>query len=234
MKRGMRSPLVILLAGLAVIGTSIYAFAGWTTSTGTPVSLKVRVADMPVGNTPSVEQGKHSAVRRWAPDRIVAGVPVESYVVTRHGNGRSVDVCTVTKAACRDTQIPAGEWTWTVRPRFKNWIGVASPPTAVFTYVGDPPAVAETVDSLVVDPEPATSSTTSSPPTPEADPEPSATMSSSPVKEAEPVPSQATTSAPAPAKTTPSASAGEGGGEGEGADEDETTVGAPAGAEEVK
>lgn len=142
MKALVKSSLVVAGACAVALSGSVYAFASWNT-TAPPVQLVIKTAAMPQGNAPSVEKTGKNATLRWVPNRIVPGVRVQSYIVTRVGQGDPVVVCDeVTTASCRDKLVPAGKWTWTVRPVLETWQGEDSPASLPLEFMESPQSAA--------------------------------------------------------------------------------------------
>ncbi len=186
--RAAKSVATAAVAVAAVLGGSVYAFAGWAPATSSAV-LRMRTAEMPAGNAPSVVLSGRSAVIAWGPSRLAAGVRAQDYTVVRAGAGGPVVACArVTALTCRDRALPAGTWVWQVQPRYENWtgdLGAASVPLTVAGPVRPTPAAATGVTTgavqglgeapaaaakATVTPEPAT---TPAPPSPEPEaPEP--------------------------------------------------------------
>ncbi|MEU8607775.1 hypothetical protein AB0C29_07225 [Actinoplanes sp. NPDC048791] len=147
MKHLTKLSLVAATAAVITFGGSVYAFAGWMIDTPA-TELKMTVAKMPAGNAPSVGAKNKDAEIDWVGNTIVAGVKVESYVVTRFGAGDPVVVCDhVTTTACKDKAVPQGTWTWKVQPVFKSWIGDYSPDSVALTFAKPPPTTAELVSA---------------------------------------------------------------------------------------
>ncbi len=137
MKAG-RSLAIAAGAAMLVLSGTLVAYADWTVASE-PTVVTLRSADMPQGNAPSVEKTGKNATLRWVPNRIVPGVKVQSYIVTRVGQGDPVVVCDqVTTASCRDKLVPAGTWTWTVRPVLETWQGEDSPTSLPLQFTGSP------------------------------------------------------------------------------------------------
>jgi hypothetical protein len=157
-RRTFRTPLIVAVTAATALGGTVYAYAGWTMDT-TPITLRIRVAAMPAGNTPSIEQRGDKAILRWVPSKIVPGVSAQSYVVTRHGGGVAVEACKVTTAGCNEVRVPNGTWSWTVRPILATWIGADSAPTREFLYSNPTKPAASAAQTLVVD-DPAPGATT--------------------------------------------------------------------------
>jgi hypothetical protein len=145
MKHLTKLTLVVGTAAAVTFGGSVYAFADWVVETP-PTVLKMRVAAMPAGNAPSVAKNGKNAAIDWVGNKVVAGVPAESYIVTRFGAGKPVVVCDhVAETSCKDKAVPGGTWTWKVQPVFKSWIGQHSPASVALIFSGPPPAAAELV-----------------------------------------------------------------------------------------
>ncbi len=202
MKGLVKSSLVVAGACAVALSGSVYAFASWDTATPT-VQLVIKTAAMPQGNAPSVDRTGKNALLRWVPNTIVPGVKVQSYIVTRVGQGDPVVVCDqVTTASCRDKLVPAGTWTWTVRPVLETWQGEDSPASLPLQFTGSPqsPAAAKgtgpAADSIGVPPDPATEPDTVIEQSADAPPAP--TTAATPSTADEP-----TTAPQAPAPATP-------------------------------
>ncbi|WP_433721931.1 hypothetical protein ACQP2Y_42225 [Actinoplanes sp. CA-051413] len=147
MKHMTKVSLVVVTAAAVTFGGSVYAFADWIIDTPRAV-LKMRTAAMPAGNSPSVAKNGKNAAIDWVGNKILAGVPAESYIVTRFGAGDPVVVCDhVTATTCKDKAVPGGTWTWKVQPVLKTWIGDHSPPSVALTFSGSPPTAAELVSA---------------------------------------------------------------------------------------
>jgi hypothetical protein len=206
-KRAFRTPLIVAVTAATALGGTVYAYAGWTMDT-TPTTLRIHVAAMPAGNTPSIEQRADKAILRWVPNKIVPGVPAQSYVVTRHGGGAAVEVCKVTTATCNEVRVPGGTWSWTVRPIFATWIGAESAPTRDFLYSDPAKPTVSAAQTLVFDsptpgavdsPTPGNTGNKAAAPAPAA-----AAAESLPIKPVDPVPADAAPSSSAPTATAPS------------------------------
>ncbi|WP_306204217.1 hypothetical protein [Actinoplanes sp. RD1] len=178
----MRTAKTLATVSVAVavaLGGSVYAFAGWSAATPTAV-LRLRTAEMPAGNVPSVAKAGRNAVVTWAPSTLAAGVRAQSYTVVRTGAGGPAVVCPkVTTTTCRDLAVPGGTWAWQVRPAYEGWTGELSGPSVPLTFAG-PPEIAAVARMGSPSPEGSPAATTRPP-----------------------VPS-VTTASPAPAKVAPS------------------------------
>jgi hypothetical protein len=206
MRQIYRTPLVLGLAAVSVLAGSLYAFADWSMAPS-PAVLKLRVVAMPPGNTPSIEKRGAKAVLRWVPNKLAAGVNAQSYVVMRHGGSGAVEVCRTVAAACTETKVPDGKWSWTVRPLFETWVGADSAPTPVLTYgngIEKPGAVPSplSVADVGADPAPATAPTSTvatHPSPPSAVPAPDPAKPELPVTaEVPPPPAEGESTAPEP------------------------------------
>ncbi|GAA0802939.1 hypothetical protein [Spirilliplanes yamanashiensis] len=143
----------ILAAGAVVaVVSSAVAWAGWQTPTD-PVTMRFKTADLPVGAQPEATvspNGRHVTIR-WAAKNIVPGVRVQYYSVTRHGAGvPPAHVCTVNATSCRDANVPAGTWTYTVHTRFETWEGVDGPASLPVTIAASAARTLDTTQAPVV------------------------------------------------------------------------------------
>jgi hypothetical protein len=192
MKPITKVSVVVVAAATVTFGGSVYAFADWIIDTPRAV-LKIRTAAMPAGNSPSVAKNGKSATIDWVGSKILAGVPAESYIVTRFGVGDPIVVCAhVIATTCRDKAVPGGTWTWKVQPVLKTWVGDYSPSSVALTFSGPPPTAAELVSST----SPAVPTTTPGAPTGGATPSGNTATVTSP-------PAAATTVEKPPAATAP-------------------------------
>jgi hypothetical protein len=149
MKHMTKVSLVVVTATAVTFGGSMYAFADWIIDTPR-AALKMRTAAMPAGNSPSVAKNGKNASIDWVGNKILAGVPAESYIVTRFGAGDPVVVCDhVTATTCKDKAVPGGTWTWKVQPVLKTWIGDHSADSVALTFSGPPPTAAALVSSTL-------------------------------------------------------------------------------------
>lgn len=136
MTRVVKSVGTVAVAVAAVLGGSMYAFAGWA-PVATPAVLRMRTAEMPAGNAPSVVRSGRNAVIAWAPSRLTAGVRAQDYTVVRRGAAGPVVACAaITALTCRDKAVPAGTWTWQVQPRYENWTGELSAAGVPLVFAG--------------------------------------------------------------------------------------------------
>ena len=211
MKALVKSSLVVGGACAVALSGSFYAFAGWDTA-APPAQVVIKTAAMPQGNAPSVEKTGRNATLRWVPNRIVPGVKVQSYIVTRRGPGDPVVVCDqVTTASCRDKLVPAGTWTWTVRPVLETWQGEDSEASLPLQFGGAPQPASAARDTAPATrgtgtaPGPAGEPGTAEPSAGEA-PDPAATAT--PPRAAEPTTAPPTSAPTTPAEELPGTSAG--------------------------
>jgi hypothetical protein len=155
------------VTSLAIIGGGI-AFAGsWFTTSPTLTVKKLTTVTMPAfGSGPAVQRTDDKVTIQWVTRKLVKGVTVQRYLVRRYNTatGTSTQVCgaAVTVSRCRDTDVPAGEWEYTVRTAQYLWSGPESPRSAPITIPsGSPQAKAAAAPS----PAPATQPSTTASPT---------------------------------------------------------------------
>jgi hypothetical protein len=195
MKPILKLSLIGASATALVLGGAVFAFAGgWSTSSAA-ASMTIDAIDMPVGSKPTAELDGADVTLAWADDEIAAGVPVQTYLVTRHGAGGSTLVCTVATTTCVDPAVPAGSWTYTVQTGYETWRGVAGQHSEAVVVE----AAAAAVHNGIVAGEPAPDQ----PKAPAADVDPSASPSPEPQK-VEPA-ADDTPAADQPADDTPPA-----------------------------
>jgi hypothetical protein len=129
--------ITFITAGVStvVLGSSAFAYAGWTTTSPSTV-LSVSAASVPDGPRPTAVVRGHTVDLSWARKKVSASVPAQRYLIRRHGAAEPIIVCTVSTPGCEDTDVPPGEWTYTVRLLLQTWEGSDGPPTAPVT-VGD-------------------------------------------------------------------------------------------------
>jgi hypothetical protein len=155
-------------AGLSVAGIAA-AYANWTVPSA-PVVIDVETVAMPsFHSAPAVQPHGRGVSVSWAAQRIHKGVKVERYIVVRHdASGRGTQVCDAAATTCRDTAVPDGAWTYTVRTGYASWRGPESPASVpvIIGHAAEPPETSTATTeaaSLAVRPEPA--ATTVSPAT---------------------------------------------------------------------
>ena len=136
--RRSRALLSIVAIGFATSAVgSGNAFAAWT-ATGQGEAAAAATS-MPAGNAPAVSVSGSSVSLRWTAASFPDGTPVQGYIVNRYGaNGSPQTVgpgCsgTVTSTTCTESNVPAGQWTYTDTPVQLSWTGQESPPSNVVT-----------------------------------------------------------------------------------------------------
>jgi hypothetical protein len=134
---GKRDTESFARAGAAILGGSIHAYAP---GSGPPAVVRVSAASVRDGPRPTAAAHGHRVDLRWAHTEISPGVPSERYLVRRHGAGTPVIVCTARATSCQDTDVPAGEWRYTVVLLLHTWEGGDGPASA-------PVTVTSTVDT---------------------------------------------------------------------------------------
>ena len=135
-----RSRALLSIAAIAVVTSAIgsgSAFAAWS-ATGQGGAAAASTS-MPAGNAPAVSASGSSVSLRWAAASFPNGTPVQGYIVNRYdANGSPQTVgagCsgTVTTTTCTETNVPAGQWTYTDTPVQLTWTGQESPPSNAVT-----------------------------------------------------------------------------------------------------
>jgi hypothetical protein len=109
-------------------GSWFEAFSGYAYSTG---------AQLPAGNSPSVEVAGRSATLSWAASE--GPTPIDGYEVRRYDAGGAPQPvgggCSgiVAGLGCTDGAVPPGEWLYSVVPVRARWQGVESAESPVAT-----------------------------------------------------------------------------------------------------
>jgi hypothetical protein len=138
MKPAWRAFWVSAAVTVTVLGGGCAAHAAWEPAVDAG-TLMVNTVFLPTGNRPTaVVDGSRVAVA-WRASEGVDEQPLR-YVVTRTGAGATTEACVVTTTNCRDIGVPAGAWTYTVRPDLGPWRGREGPPGAPATVTADPAA----------------------------------------------------------------------------------------------
>ena len=172
MKGSTKVTAVVATALSAGILGSGVAFAGWFEGADS-VTGKLTTAAMPgFDSRPGVQLTKNTVTVQWFAQKVAKKVPVQRYVVTRYdaGTGAHEQVCgaNVTATRCKDTEVPAGTWEYTVRTVQYRWTGPESRHSDPVTIAGPAPAevaptVAPTFEAgpVTVSPTPGTDEVTS-------------------------------------------------------------------------
>lgn len=206
MKAFSKASLVLAtVTSLAVIGGGV-AFAGsWFTTAPDLRVKKLTTATMPdFDSGPAVDLRNGNVTIQWVAQKLVKGVPVQRYIVRRYNaaTGASAQICgdDVTVSKCKDSDVPPGQWEYTVRTAHYQWRGPESPHSDAITItpatstakLAAPTTEAAPTPTLtptptateeLVTPEPSKSTApTTKAPTESATPSPSATSATSPVK----------------------------------------------------
>jgi hypothetical protein len=129
--------ITFIAAGVStvVLGSSAFAYAGWTTSSPSTV-LNVSAASVPDGPRPTAVAHGQEVDLSWVRTNVSARVPAQRYLIRRHGAAGPIIVCTASAPGCRDTQVPPGQWTYTVRLMLQTWEGSDGPPSLPVTVGG--------------------------------------------------------------------------------------------------
>jgi len=116
---------VAVVAG--ILASPVAALGQWNDSGAGGASGTATV--MPTGNTPAAQVAGSSVTLQWTAARLPTGAAVQGYVITRYdSNGTAHAVgsgCSgvITTTTCTETNVPAGQWSYTDRPVLNNWNG---------------------------------------------------------------------------------------------------------------
>lgn len=142
MRRKIAVGVVAALSVMLLLGSSSAAWAFWTTTVTPGSSGTAAVASIQVGSTPTASANQGTVTVTWAASTLSNGLAVSGYVVTRSTSAGVVQTIgaacagTVTALTCDEANVPAGDWIYTITPRFAtNWSGPQSPPSAIITVV---------------------------------------------------------------------------------------------------
>jgi hypothetical protein len=125
-----------------VLGGGYAAGAAWTPAVDAG-TMVLNTVFLPTGTRPTaVVDGARVAIS-WRASKGADDQPTLTYVVTREGGGSTTEACVVTTTNCRDVGVPAGVWTYTVRPDLGPWQGRDSPPGAPVTVTAGPEAAGQ-------------------------------------------------------------------------------------------
>lgn len=109
------------------------ADAFWSASTTANSAGAASTTTVDPGATPTVSvRNRNSVVLSWAATELSNGMPATGYTVSRFDSASAQQQvlagCSgvITALTCTETAVPDGEWTYTVTPRFQNWLGSAS------------------------------------------------------------------------------------------------------------
>jgi hypothetical protein len=134
---------------ISVLGGGYTAYAAWTPATEAAVMV-LNTVFLPIGQAPvAVPDGNRVSVT-WRASTEDGGLPALSYVVTRYGSGTATEACVATTTACREVRVPAGAWTYTVRPDLGSWRGRESAPGAPVTVSAAPTEILANEDRAAI------------------------------------------------------------------------------------
>ena len=221
--RRARAYIVALAAVGLALGGAVSAFAAFHVE-ATDVTMTFKTVTMPgFDSGPAVEAHRGSVKIDWVAQKIVKGVNVERYLVTRYNvatdAGQQVCGDSVTGTRCTDVDVPAGRWKYTVRTVQGAWLGPeskrsdvvkieAAAPANKNALVGDEAPAKEPSQKVV-----APAATPVSPPSeavgPSAEPSTGEPDSTPPVEEDDPPPPEPPAVPAEPSATDTSASSAE-------------------------
>jgi hypothetical protein len=128
------------LAGLVLVALAVLpqgAQASWHAAGGG--SAYARAKAMPSGSTPDASVAGSSVSVSWAQSSFAGGGAVSGYVVKRYtlgGQPQTVGAgCsgTVSALTCTESNVPVGDWRYSVTPKHAHWLGAESPSSATVT-----------------------------------------------------------------------------------------------------
>jgi hypothetical protein len=126
---------------VTVLGGGYAGCAAWTPAADAG-TMVVNTVFLPTGNRPAAAVEDTAVAVTWRASEGAGDRSALTYVVTRKGAGTTTEACVVTTTNCRDVGVPAGSWTYTVRPDLGPWQGRESPPGAPVTVTAGPAAAA--------------------------------------------------------------------------------------------
>jgi hypothetical protein len=125
----------IALTAAAVFIVASPALASW--SVGGVGSAAGAATTMPGGNTPAVAVSGSDVAVRWPASTFPSDAAVEGYIIRRFdaASGQEATVgaaCagTVASTTCTESNVPAGNWVYTVTPIQGGWTGTQSSPSS--------------------------------------------------------------------------------------------------------
>jgi hypothetical protein len=207
MRRLVRLAAVVAgAAGMSIAGIAA-AYANWTVHSAW-LMVEMKTLAMPAFYSPPAVQPQGRKVTvSWVAQRMEKGVKVERYIVVRHDpSGHDTQVCGTATTTCKDTAIPDGTWSYTVRTAYASWQGPDSP-SSVAVKIGEAGASlktpkAATEATALTAPQPPSATTA----TPDGSPQSPVDTTSSAVASDTSEPGKADESEP-PASSTPDATA---------------------------
>lgn len=133
MKSSLRHFLLSTATTVSFLGGGYTAYGTWIPAVDAGIMV-LNTAVLPIGNAPlAVPNGDRVRVA-WRASADYDELPALSYVVTRYGSGTATEACVSLATTCRELAVPAGVWTYTVRPDLGPWRGresVPGPPVTV-------------------------------------------------------------------------------------------------------
>ena len=134
-----RSWFALALAVALILALPLTASANWFLDAFGGAGYG-RAHTMPAGDTPSLAVNGRSVNVSWDKNVLTGGTDVQDYIVRRYDassgtlqNTRSSCDNYVSTLSCTEGNLPPGTWTYSVTPRFENWLGAESAPSAPLT-----------------------------------------------------------------------------------------------------
>jgi hypothetical protein len=136
-----------LAFGLACTMVTGLAWGYWSIGSIPGGNGQAQAATVAQGNTPTTTVAGDDVTVSWAASTLTNGQAVDGYRVKRYSEGPHVSqtvlsACTgtLTATSCVESNVPAGDWVYTVTPVFAtNWQGAESQSSNPVTTDGTPP-----------------------------------------------------------------------------------------------
>ena len=137
----------VIAISLAGTFTASVAWAFWSAGSLPGGNTTSTAATVAAGNTPTAVAAPTAVALNWAASTLSTGTAVSGYTVQRYDSTGAVLQVTgtgcsglITTTSCTETGVPAGQWRWSITPRFAtNWTGAESAKTAIVTTESTPP-----------------------------------------------------------------------------------------------
>ena len=150
---GHRPLTAVVAAVMAVVLGIGAAWAFWGSSSVVGGNGAAALALVNRGATPTATATAGTVVVSWAPTTLSTGAAVSGYVIKRYdastlAQQTILSSCTgtVTATTCTETNVPSGQWVYSVTPVFAlNWTGTESVRSNVVSVDTTPPTNAITV-----------------------------------------------------------------------------------------
>jgi hypothetical protein len=136
-----------LAFGLACTLVTGLAWGYWSIGSLPGGNGQAQAATVGQGNTPTTTVNGNAITVSWAASTLTNGQAVDGYKIKRYSAGSHVSqtilsACTgtVTATSCVESNVPTGDWVYTVTPVFAtNWLGAESQDSDAVTSDATPP-----------------------------------------------------------------------------------------------